>query len=186
MFSTDIAFVGLYYFFAVVAVGSAGVVAFSRNLANAIFMLLFALGSVAAFYGFLGADFLLAAQVLIYVGGILVILIFAMMISERFPLQQHELTADKAVSGGLMSLLFLGVMFMVAWGTEWPSGSLSEFEFSATTAEIGSKLLTSYFFPFEIAALILLVALIGATMMTRKDDTEPHPNIEYERERDNE
>lgn len=184
MLSTDIFYVGLYYFFAVVAVGSAGMVAFSRNLAHAIFMLLFALGSVAAFYGFLGADFLMAAQILVYVGGILVILIFAMMISEHFPIQEHELSVDKAVSGGLMSFLFLVVMLMVAWGTDWTEASLPTYE--ATTPRIGELLLTTYLFPFEIAAVVLLVALVAATMMTRKDDTEPHPNIEYKRERDSE
>ncbi|MFB6345066.1 MAG: NADH-quinone oxidoreductase subunit J, partial [bacterium] len=127
-------------------------------------------------------DYLMAAQLLIYVGGILVILIFAMMISEHFPLQQHELSVDKAVSGGLMSFLFFSVMSFVAWGTSWPTSDLPDY--TSTTSEIGEALLTTYLFPFEIIAVLLLVALIAATM-TRKDDTEPHPNIEYQEEREN-
>jgi NADH-quinone oxidoreductase subunit J len=180
--SSELFQTGLYYFFAVVAVGSSGLVAFSRNLAHAIFMLLFALGSVAAFYALLGADFLFAAQVLIYVGGVLVILIFAMMISEEFPVGADDRATDKSVAGFITSFLVLTVCLMVAWGTQWPEvGAISV---EPTTTELGKALLSEYLLPFEIAGLLLLVALIGATMMTRLDQDEPHPNIEYQRDRE--
>jgi len=180
--SSELFRTGLYYFFAVVAVGSSGMVAFSRNLAHAIFMLLFALGSVAAFYALLGADFLFAAQVLIYVGGVLVILIFAMMISEEFPVGTDDRSLDKTVAGGITSLLILLIFLMVAWGTQWPEAASISVE--PTTAELGKALLSEYLLPFEIAGLMLLVALVGATMMTRLDQDEPHPNIEYQRDRE--
>lgn len=180
--SSELFYTGLYYFFAVVGVGSAGMVAFSRNLAHAIFMLLFALGSVAGFYALLGADFLFAAQILIYVGGILVILIFAMMISEQFPVGEDERSTDKSVAGLITSFLFFAVMMMVAWGTGWPeAGSIVA---EPTTEKLGTELLSNYLFPFEVIGVLLLVALIAATLMTRKDDDSAHPNIEYQRDRE--
>jgi NADH-quinone oxidoreductase subunit J len=180
--SSELFQTGLYYFFAVIGVASAGMVAFSRNLAHAIFMLLFALGSVAGFYALLGADFLFAAQVLIYVGGILVILIFAMMISEEFPVSPDIRPTDKSVAGLITSFLFFAIMMMVAWGTGWPeAGSIAS---EPTTEKLGIELLSNYLFPFEIVGVLLLVALIAATLMTRKDDDPVHPNIEYQRDRE--
>ncbi len=110
----------MFYFLSVVAVFSAGVVAFSRNLARAIFMLLFALSSFAGFYAWLGADFLFAVQLLIYVGGILVILLFAMMVSQEFPVSADDPDLNKILSGFLFSLIFVLVMVFVALGTPWP------------------------------------------------------------------
>lgn len=180
--SAELFYTGLFYLFSVVAVGSAGVVAFSRNLAHAIFMLLFSLGSVAALYALLGADFLFAAQILIYVGGILVILIFAMMISEYFPVGEEERPVDKSLAGLTVSFLFMLVMMLVAWGTNWPEVATLSTE--PTTAKIGKNLISDYLFPFEISGVILLIALISATLMTRRSDDNPHPNIEYERDRE--
>ncbi len=179
---TELFYTGLFYFFSAIAVGSAGMVAFSRNLAHAIFMLLFALGAVAALYGMLGADFLFAAQILIYVGGILVILIFALMISDQFPLEKEIPSVDKSIAGITISLLFLGIMLMVAWGTNWPDAASIATE--PTTALLGNALLTKYVFAFEIAGFVLLMALVGATLMTRQAETPAHENIEYDRERD--
>jgi NADH-quinone oxidoreductase subunit J len=178
----ELFYTGLYYFFSVVAIGSAAMVAFSRNLAHAIFMLLFALGSVAAFYGMLGADFLFAAQLLIYVGGILVILIFALMISDQFPLEKDLPPVDKSVAGITFSLLFVAIMMMVAWGTNWPEAA--SIATDPTTPALGVALLSEYLLAFEIAGFVLLVALVAATLMTRKDDVSAHDNIEYDRERE--
>lgn len=184
MLNTDLMYIGLYYFFAVVALGSCAFVAFSRNLAHAIFMLLFALGSVAGFYAILGADFLFAAQVLIYVGGILVILIFAMMISEHFPLEEDIHDTDKSLAAGILGMLFVAVMMMVAWGTQWPE--VAGITTDPTTAKIGEALIGQYLFLFEVAGVVLLVALMGATLMTRHEGESPHDNIEYQNERERE
>jgi len=73
----------VFYCFAVVTVGSAAVVVFSKNLIRSAFALLFTFFGVAALYAFAGADFLAAAQMVIYVGGILVLLLFGVMLTHK-------------------------------------------------------------------------------------------------------
>ena len=165
--TSELVYTGMFWFLAVVTIGGAFVVAFSRDLARAIFMLMFALGGIAGFYAWLGADFLFAVQLLIYVGGILVILIFAMMVSQRFPVEEEEPNLNKDMSGILVSLVTFAGIAGVALGTSWPEVQLSEFE--PTTTTIGEALLTTYLLPFEIAGMILLIALLAATLMTRVD-----------------
>src|SRR3989304_5749654 len=73
----------IFYLIAAVTVGSAAMVAFSRNIIHSAFSLLGTFAGVAAIYVFLGADFVAAVQVLIYVGGILVLILFAVMLTHR-------------------------------------------------------------------------------------------------------
>lgn len=179
----DTVFTGLFFMFTAIAIGSSLIVAFSRNLAHSIFMLLISLGSVASFYALFGADFLFAVQVLIYVGGILVILIFAMFISEKFPIEKEDVDVNKAVSAMIVGIIFFITMAMVAFGTNWPTPTPESL--SPTTAQIGTELLQSYLLPFELIGVVLLAALIGATMLTRsKEEQDPHTKIAYEPERD--
>ena len=107
------------------------VVVTSPNLVHSAVSLLFTLFSVAAIYVFLYADFIAATQVIIYVGGILVLIIFN-----------------------------------VIFNTEWYRGT--EIIKESTVKDIGSLLLTKYLLPFEIASVLLLAALIGAAMLSRK------------------
>jgi NADH:ubiquinone oxidoreductase subunit 6 (subunit J) len=172
MFTPTAIYHGIFWFLAVVTVFSAGVVSISRDLARAIFMLLFALGGIAGFYAWMGADFLFAVQLLIYVGGILVILIFAMMVSQQFPIEEEEPNLNKDISGFVVSAVIFGSLAAVAFGTTWPSVSLAEFE--PSTGMLGEPLLTTYLLPFEVAGVILLMALIGATMLTRSDTEDDH------------
>ncbi len=83
MTSGDIVLNGVFYVFALAAVGGSVAVAISRNIVRSAFALLAVLGAVAAFYAFMRADFIFAAQILIYVGGILVLIIFAIMLTHR-------------------------------------------------------------------------------------------------------
>src|SRR5919197_4844541 len=73
----------IFYFFAVLTVASAAIVVFSRSLIYSAFALLFTFFGVAALYVFLGADFLAATQVVIYVGGILILLLFGVMLTHK-------------------------------------------------------------------------------------------------------
>lgn len=164
----ELLFRGLFYFLAVVALGSAGVVAFSRNIGRAIFMLLFTLGAVAGFYAWLGAGYLSLVQVLIYVGGILVILLFALMVSEQFPIDPDASDPDKLLGSGGVALVFLAGVFSVYLNL----GDLSPIgpESYPSPTELGEQLLSTYLLPFELAGVILLVALMAATLLTRNPD----------------
>ena len=156
----------IFYFFAVLTVGSAAVVVFARSLIRSAFALLFTFLGVAALYVFLGADFLAATQMVIYVGGILVLLLFGVMLTHKlYDLKLKSetyqvLPAMVAVLGGFAVL----VTFMLR--TRWHAGGQSPEV--PTTAAIGELLMKDYILPFEAASILLLIALIGAAMIVRR------------------
>jgi NADH-quinone oxidoreductase subunit J len=147
-------------------IASAGV-AFSRNIVYSAFSLMGTFMGVAALYVFLAADFVAVVQVLIYVGGILILMLFAVMLTHRI--------ADVRISnrsvGGLPALLVtvaIGAMMTTAvFRGGWQQGEV--LPPTPTTAQIGELFLTSYVLPFELASVILLAALIGAAFLSRKE-----------------
>lgn len=153
----------VFYLFAAVTVGSAAAVVFVSRLIYAVFALLFTFFGVAGLYVFLDADFLAGAQVLIYVGGILILLLFGVMLTNR--IYDLNLLAERVQF--LPSVVVVGAGFallvMVILKTSWPlSGEPAP---ASSTAEIGKALMTTYVLPFEVAGMLLLAALLGASML---------------------
>lgn len=159
----------VFYVFAFITLASAFVVVFSRNIIYSAFSLLFTFFGVAGLYALLQADFLAVTQVLIYVGGILVLLLFGVMLTNNVisvdiktgTLQTIPALLIVAVVAGSLSALFYST-----WRTVPPAGPST---LVTTTKPIGELLMTTYLLPFEIASVILLVALIGAAMISRKE-----------------
>jgi NADH-quinone oxidoreductase subunit J len=156
----------IFWFFAALMIGSALVVVHGKNLVHSAFALLATFFSVAVFYALLGADFLAGAQVLIYVGGILTLILFGVMLTSRiFDLnlrtETFQIGPSALVSAGVFATLTLVIM-----KTPWREMSLVEE--GPTTARIGQLLVTEYLLPFEIASVLLLVALLGAAMLVRR------------------
>jgi NADH-quinone oxidoreductase subunit J len=151
---------------AIVTVGSAVVVVLSRSLIYSVFSLLFTFFGVAILYVFLGADFLAGTQVLIYVGGILVLLLFGVMLTHR--LYNLNLTTERfqPIAGTIIALAVFASLSLAATKTSWKL--VGETELEPTTEQIGHAFLSSYLLPFEIASVLLLVALIGAAMLVRR------------------
>jgi len=160
----------IFYLLAAVTVGSAAVVAFSRNIVYSAFSLLGTFAGVAGLYVLLGADFVAGVQVLLYVGGILVLILFAVMLTHR--IADVEIT-NRAV-GRIPALLLVGVfcflLVQVIWETPW--GKAEGVAYVPTTAKIGELFLEQYLLPFELASLVLLAALIGAAVLSRKEIKE--------------
>ena len=156
----------VFLFTAFVTVGSAAVVVLSRSLIYSVFSLLFTFFGVAILYVFLGADFLAGTQVLIYVGGILVLLLFGVMLTHR--LYNLKLTTERfqPVAGTLIAAAVFASISLAAIKTNWKL--VGEKELEPTTQQIGEAFLSSYLLPFEIASVLLLVALIGAAMLVRR------------------
>jgi len=156
----------IFYFFAAVTIGSAAIVVFSRGLIYSVFGLLFTFVGVAALYVFLGADFLAAAQMVIYVGGILVLLLFGVMLTHKL----YDLKLKTETYQFLPALLVMLSVFVILFGvmlkTKW--GGQGRSLLQPTTGEIGKLFMTDYILPFEIASILLLVALIGAAMIVRR------------------
>ena len=158
-----VATVVFYGLSALVLAGAAGV-AFSRNILRSAFMLLAALGGTAGLYLFLGADFVGVTQLLVYVGGILVLLLFAVLLTGRI----GDVAATNAAIGRAAALpiaLLLGLLLVTTVvTTAWPR---TEAIAAPTTARLGDGLLNEALLPFELMSLVLLMALVGAMVVAR-------------------
>jgi NAD(P)H-quinone oxidoreductase subunit 6 len=160
----------VFYLIALITVVSAGMVAFSRNIIYSAFSLLGTFMGVAGLYIFLGADFVAAVQVLIYVGGILVLILFAVMLTHRIT----DVQITNRAAGRIPALIVVGVLTYLLVDTikETPWAKAKEVVYAATTAKIGDLFLYTYLLPFELASLVLLAALIGAVVLSRKEIKE--------------
>jgi NADH-quinone oxidoreductase subunit J len=158
----------VFYIFAVITLGAACVVVFSRNIVRAAFALLFAFFGVAGIYVFLLADFIAITQLLIYVGGILVLILFSVMLTSH----QIHVDAKKGIIQTLPSfiiaILFASGLVYVFWTTNWRLSPQLQI-IDKTAPQIGELLLTKYLLPFEVASVVLLVVLIGAAMIARRE-----------------
>jgi NADH-quinone oxidoreductase subunit J len=159
----------IFYAFAAFTVGSAAVVVLARSLIYSAFALLFTFFGVAGLYVLLGADFLAATQLLIYVGGILVLLLFGVMLTHKlYDLDLRTGVAElwNYVACAIVAAGLFTVLVTTAVRTDWAvaDGRLP----APTTAEIGQLFLGRYLLPFEAASVLLLVALIGAAMIVRR------------------
>ena len=152
---------------AVLTIGGALGVVVTRNVVHAALALLVSLVAVAGVYLVLFAEFLALVQVLIYGGAIIIVLLFAIMLtrSADYP----RVTDNKQWPlAALASLAFLGVL-APAFLIYRVEGSVSQ---NASFTGIGESLFTTWAVPFEIASLVLLVALIGAIIIARSDEEE--------------
>ena len=157
-----------FWTIALITVGSAVVVVQSDKLLYSAIALLFTLFGVAGLYIFLWADFLAAVQVVIYVGGILVLMIFGIMLTNRITSVNISHTSVQRGMGGLVVAGVLGTLGYMIMNTPWLEQTVTEPE--QTTASIGYLLMMDYLLPFEVASLLLLGALIGAAMLSRRTD----------------
>jgi len=158
----------VFYGFAVITVSAAAVVVFSKNIVYSAFALLFAFFGVAGLYALMMADFLAITQLLIYVGGILVLVLFGVMLTSNVLDVQIRSGSMHILPGLLIVGSLAAVLLTVFWSTDWTLtrelGSVEQ-----TGPAIGEMFLTRYLLPFEIASVILLVALIGAAMIARRE-----------------
>jgi len=156
----------LFLIVAVVTVGSAAIVVLSRSLIYSAFSLLFTFFGVAIIYVYLGADFLAATQVLIYVGGILVLLLFGVMLTHRLYSLNLKTETFQVIPGFLIAFAVFISLALVSTRTKWHV--VADKPLAPTTDMIGTLFLIEYLLPFEIASILLLVALIGAAMLVRR------------------
>jgi NADH-quinone oxidoreductase subunit J len=155
----------VFWVFAAITVGSAIVVVMARSLIYSAFSLLFTFFGVAGLYVLLGADFLAATQLLVYVGGILVLLLFGVMLTHKI----YDLDLRSEVTQFWPGLIVASGVFTIvaltAVRTPWASGGRPP---APTTEEIGQLFLGQYLLPFWASSILLLVALIGAAMIVRR------------------
>ena len=155
----------IFYSFAALVIGSAFLVVYGRNLVYSAFALLASFFGVAVFYVLLGADFLAGAQMLIYVGGILILLLFGVMLTHRIYDLNLETETFQVLPGAAVALAVFVTLVGIILQTPWRNLGIAVE--GPTTETIGRLFMTRYILPFEAASVLLLVALLGAAMLVR-------------------
>ncbi len=140
----------------------------TQNIVHAALYLVVVLGGVAALYILLAAEFTAAVQVLIYIGAILVLFLFGIMLTRAPIGRTADLDNDQRWLGLVVALLLLGVLGAIltdAYGsTRLPRDAEVQ-----RTAEVGLSIFQTYVIPFEVISVLLLAALVGAVVMARRD-----------------
>jgi NADH-quinone oxidoreductase subunit J len=162
---------GVFYVFAFITVASAFVVVFTRNIIYAAFSLLFTFFGVAGLYALLHADFLAVTQILIYVGGILVLLLFGVMLTNKVVSVDLKTGTLQTVPALVIVAVVAGSLAGLFYST-WKNVPAPAAEEVTVTRTLGEMLMTGYLLPFEVASVILLVALIGAATTARRTRKE--------------
>ena len=157
-----------FYLFAFITLSAASVVVFSKNIMYSAFALLFAFFGVAGLYVLLMADFIALTQLMIYVGGILVLVLFGVMLTTRVISVDMRTGTIQTLPAVIIVAALAGTLVGVFWSTDWRILPASA-GFEKTAPKIGEMLLSSYLLPFEVASVILLVALVGAAMIARRE-----------------
>ncbi|MCP2727614.1 NADH-quinone oxidoreductase subunit J [Limnofasciculus baicalensis] len=155
---------------AVMMIGSALGVVLLNNIVYSAFLLGGVLVSMSGFYLLLNADFIAAAQILVYVGAVNVLILFAIMLVNKredfAPIKNRWIrTASTAlVCAGLFALL--GTMILA---TSWPVQTDPSLIPASSVVELGKHFFTDFLLPFELASVLLLMAMIGAIILARRD-----------------
>jgi NADH-quinone oxidoreductase subunit J len=159
----------LFYLFAAIVLGSACIVAFSKNIMYSAFSLLFTFFGVAGLYVLLYADFIAVSQIMIYVGGILILIIFGVMLTNKITGVDIKTGVTNKIQMGfaIVSVLVIAVSLITLFtNTRWASIPAKGAE--TTTKIIGIELMTEYLLPFISISVLLLVALVGAALIARR------------------
>lgn len=160
--------VAIFYILAAVIVGSGVMVVTLKNVFHSLLFLVLCLFSVAGIYVLLHAEFVAAVQVLIYVGAVTVLLIFAIMMTAKIYSPSLRQFNEQVVPGLIIVGTILVVTLWVLSRTAWKV-SEDVFAGQSTTMAIGKSLLTTYVLPFEVVSVVLIAALIGAIIIARRD-----------------
>lgn len=154
-----------------IAVLSAIYAAFARRIVHAAFGLMAAFFGVAGLYALLGSDFLSLAQVIVYVGGILILLVFGVLLTGRAKAQLGLEKPASPVPGILAGVALLAGLLACLLSSDFGmKGKLAEPAVRTTVGSIGRQLLAEdgYLFPFEFVSVFLLMALVGAAYLVRR------------------
>ena len=164
-----------FYTIAALILGFAIMVVSTKNTVHSVLFLVLNFLFVAALYVLLGAEFLAVIQILVYAGGIVVLYLFVvMLVNLKRPPEAHQDPRRMTKLGFGMAaavLLELGAIAVYGSGsgTPPPVAASADFPVSGNTEQVGWLLYTGYLIPFEIASMLLLVAMIGAIVLAKRE-----------------
>jgi NADH-quinone oxidoreductase subunit J len=172
----------VFWVAAIVAVlGGVGVVT-ARSAIYSALSLIVTLAQLAVMYLLLNAQFIAAAQILIYAGAVMVLFIFVITLLgvQDYSFLGVHLPGQRPLSVLFGGLLLLGIVFFVAQGPSGLTGATHNFNAALNhnnVAAFGTQLFTTFVFPFEITPLLLIVAMIGAVSIGRKRTGSQEPDV---------
>ena len=163
-----------FYFLAACILGFAVLVVSTKDTVHSVLFLVLDFLFVAALYVLLGAPFLAAIQVLVYAGGIVVLYLFVvMLVNLKRPPEAHQDPHRRTKLGfGLAAAVLVELAAIAGYGYARPGAAMpatAAMPVSGNTEQVGWLLYTSYLIPFEIASMLLLVAMIGAIILAKRD-----------------
>ena len=161
---------GIFYIIAALAVGGALGVVLMRSTVYAALFLILALLAVAGVYILLASEFLALVQILIYGGAVTVLLLFALMLTRTGDLPETMVGAQWPAAA-LASSVLVGLLIAAVATTNWPGDAAGEIV-AVPFETVGEALFRQWAVPFEIASLVLLVALVGAIVLARQEEGE--------------
>ena len=164
----------LFYYFAFVIIATAVMAITRRNPVYAVMFLLPCLIHIAGLWVLLGAEFLAAIQIIVYTGAIMVLYLFVIFILDLGSFRTKRIIHSQrpvALAAGAALVLQVLVLTLVAT-FPGPFGPPQEVASGGNTQAVGGVLYTDFLFPFELASLVLLVAMFGAVVLARREDKE--------------
>jgi NADH:ubiquinone oxidoreductase subunit 6 (subunit J) len=176
----------LFYVMSFVVIASAIFVAATKNLVRSVFMFFITLFALAGLYVLALADFVAITQIVIYVGGILVLILFAFMLSGKETLNILQQQSSRFISlKQLPALALAGLFFIVmlnivlkanvdnlSWVKQAALNGNIITPNALVTDNIGINLMTKYLLPFEAISILLMIALVGAAHLSRKEEAQ--------------
>jgi NADH-quinone oxidoreductase subunit J len=165
-----------FYIIAAFILGFAILVISTRDTVHSVLFLVLDFLFVAALYVLLGAQFVAVIQILVYAGGIVVLYLFVvMLVNLKRPPETYQAPQRRATLGFLLAagvLVELGAILIWGYSAQAPAAaatSAAPLPVSGNTEQVGWLLYTSYLIPFEIASMLLLVAMIGAIVLAKRE-----------------
>ena len=167
----------LFYVFAVATLASGAALCVSRNIVRMAVYLFFALGAVAVLYLLLLANFIAVIQLIIYVGGTLILLVFGVMLTSKSPWVRFEVKRSEIFAATVVCVVLAVGLLSAVMTAAWPGPGPGPADEAAAVTNpsmetFGRELLTTYLVPFEAVSVLLLVVLVGAAYIARQEPNE--------------
>jgi len=166
---TDVVQTVIFVILTAITLGGALGVVTNRNILHGALFLVLSLSGVVGYYVLLNAGFLAAVQLLIYIGAIAILILFAIMLSRGIMAQHQSQRNEQWWMAVPVALLIFVVLAVVLWQVQWPVADAAALGAPSTSLnQLGQDLMGPYMIPFEVASVLLLVALVGAVVLARE------------------
>ncbi len=160
----------LFFIFTIIVLGGGLGIATTTNIYYSALYLSLTLSGMAGYFVLLGAGFLAAVQVTVYVGAIAILILFAIMLSRRMMTATEPQTNRQTWLAAIVAPLLFIALVTVLFQINWPVSSVAPT--SNTLLLLGLSFMGSYVIPFEVVSVLLLVALVGAILLARDIHTD--------------